>query len=152
MRCTTLTPFLFLFLAAPALGQSGEQPKTEKLSSVEAAALDVVVRGYIDGLHRNRDVAAVREAFHPRFVMHVVDDDSLIPVPLQFWLDRLDLDGTKNPSTIEYTVESVDVTGNTATVSWRSTTTGTHIYTDYFGLYRFGSSWKIVNKIFYDHD
>lgn len=118
----------------------------------EAAVRDVIVRSYIDGVHRNRDVEAVRAGFHPDFLMHVFDDGELILVPLQMWLDHLTLDGTPNESTIEYDFVNVDVAGNTATVRLEVYEDGGHIYTDFFGLYRFEEDWRIVNKIFYDRD
>jgi hypothetical protein len=45
----------------------------------------------------------------------------------------------------------VDVTGNAASAKVMVSENGEHIFTDYFGLYRFDSGWKIVNKIFQGH-
>lgn len=136
-----------LLSGAPAFAQTAEDSQTD-----EASVRDVIVRSYIDGLHRNRDAQAVRAGFHQDFLMHVYDDGELIQVTLDMWLDHLELDGDLNASTIEYEFKSIDVTGSAATVKLEVYEDGDHIYTDYFGLYKFGGAWRIVNKIFYDHD
>lgn len=112
----------------------------------------LLIDSYVDGIYVNRDEDAVRSGFHPDFVMHVVDDDQLIQAPLEMWLQRLQLDGTKSTTMYDYRFDSVDVTGNAAIVKMQIYENSQHIYTDYFGLYKFVDGWMIVNKIFYGHN
>jgi hypothetical protein len=130
----------------------GSFPLLAQDAGDEAAVRRVLVDAYVEGLHANRDLAAVKSGFHPDFIMHVYDDGTLIQAPLAMWLDRLQLDGTKNPKPIDHQLDLLDITGNSAVAKLRIFEDGKHIYTDYFGLYKFDGGWKIVNKIFYGHD
>ena len=129
----------------------GPLPLLAQDANDEAAVRQVLVDAYVEGLHLNRDLAAVQSGFHPDFVMHVYDDGHLIQAPLAMWLERLQLDGTKNPKPIDYQFDLVDVTGNSAVAKLQIFEDSKHIYTDYFGLYKFDDGWKIVNKIFFGH-
>lgn len=117
-----------------------------------AAIRDVVNRAYVDGIHRQPDRAAIEAGFHPDFVMLVSSDGELIQVSLDMWLERMTFDGKPRPEKVEAEFTSIDVTGDTATARLEVTKDGKHIYTDYFGFYRFEDGWKIVNKIFQSHD
>lgn len=130
----------------------GESAPQDSSASDEAAIRTVLVDAYVEGIHVNRDSAAVRRGFHPDFVMAVYDEGALIVVPLQMWLDHLQLDGQRTSHTIDHVFSSIDVTGSAATAKMEIYEDGTHIYTDYFGLYEFPDGWRIVNKLFYDHD
>ena len=66
------------------------------------------------------------------------------------WLERLQLDGIKSAAKFDYQFDSVDVSGYSATAKMEIYENGSHLYTDYFGLYKFADGWMIVNKIFYE--
>lgn len=117
----------------------------------EAAVREVIQRAYVEGLHVRRDETAVREGFHPDFVMTVHDGDGVIVVSLDMWLEHLELDGQRNPEPVVGRFDRIDVTGETAVVELELFEGGEHLYTDYFGLYELPSGWKIVNKIFQGH-
>jgi len=118
----------------------------------EADIRKLLLESYVDGIYVNRDEAAVRSGFHADFVLHVLADGQLIQAPLDMWLARLQLDGTKNTTPYDHSFEYVDITGNSAVVKMQIFEDSRHIYTDYFGLYKFASGWMIVNKIFYGHN
>ena len=111
----------------------------------------VLEDAYVNGIHINRDSIAVRNGFHPSFVMFVYDDGEIINATLDMWLGRLNLDGTKNPINIEHEFGFVDVNGNAATARMEIYEDSKHKYTDYFSMYKFEEGWKIVGKIFYSH-
>ena len=46
----------------------------------------------------------------------------------------------------------IDITGKAAIVKIELRIEGKHKYTDYLSLYKFNEGWKIVNKIYCDHD
>lgn len=132
----------FLFYSPAQFAQQADE---------SSAIKELLIHSYVDGIYVNRDEAAVRSGFHPGFVLHVLDDGQLIQAPLDMWLARLQLDGTKSPTPYSHNFNTIDVTGNAAVVKMEIFEDSKHIYTDYFGLYKFADGWKIVNKIFYGH-
>ena len=60
--------------------------------------------------------------------------------------------GTDKAFTIQHKFVIIDLTGNSSFVKMEIYEDSKHIYTDYFGLYKFEDGWKIVNKIFYGHE
>ena len=116
------------------------------------AIRDMLVETYVEGIYVNRDYEAVMKGFHPDFILHVYDGGNLIQASLELWLGRLQLDGTRNPESVEHKFELIDITGNTAIAKMLIYENSQLLYTDYFGLYKFEDGWKIVNKIFYGHN
>ena len=112
----------------------------------------VVQEAYIQGVFITRDEAAVRTGFHPSFVMSVHAGDELIEASLDMWLQRLQLNNERSGDTVRAVFEHIDVTVNTATIKLQLWINEVHTYTDYMGLYKFSDGWKIVNKIFAEHD
>lgn len=136
---------------APAYAQ--EVPRSGSArAEAEAAVRQVLVDAYVSGVHVDRDPEAVRRGFHPDFVMLAYDDGELVDVSLQAWLDHMGLDGVPTTDAIRHSFRSVDVTGNAAMAIMEIHENGTHIYTDFFSLYRFPDGWRIVGKTFNDHD
>lgn len=133
---------------APAEAQ--EVPQSRPAPAQAEAVRQVLVDAYVLGVHVDRDPEVVRRGFHPDFVMLVYDEGELVDVSLQAWLDHMDLDGVPTSDTIRHSFRSVDVTGNAALAIMEIHENGTHIYTDYFSLYRFPDGWRIVGKTFYD--
>lgn len=151
MRLAWLIPVLVAAAGAPAAGQEAVHPMDAPDGTAEDAVRRVLADAYVSGVHVTRDVEAVRQGFHPDFVMLVNDDGRLVTVSLQTWLDRMQLDGVPTSDTIRHTVREIDVTGDAATATLEIYENGTHIYTDYFSLYRFPEGWRIVSKIFHGH-
>ncbi len=132
----------------------GCQPPQEDeavLTKDEQAIKEVIVKAYVEGIYIKRDSLAVRKGFHEDFLMHVNADGHLIQAGLDMWLARLKLDGIENTNRIKGEFKTIDVSGNAATVRIEVFENSKHLYTDYFGLYKFADGWKIVNKIFYTH-
>ena len=149
-RACCLATLLVAVSGDVACGQQAgdaEEPPTE----AEAAVRQVLLDAYVSGLFVDRDVDAVRKGIHPEFMMMVYDDGELLQVPLQLWLDNLELDGVPTSDTISHVFRSVDVTGNTAMAILEIHENGEHVYTDYLGLYRFAEGWRIVSKLYYGH-
>lgn len=151
MRLAWLIPFLVATVWTPAVGQEAPHRTDMPDRAAEDAVRRVLVDAYVSGVHVARDVEAVREGFHPDFVMLVNDGGRLVTVSLQAWLERMQLDGVPTSDTIRHSVREIDVTGDAATATLEVYENGTHIYTDYFSLYRFPEGWRIVSKIFHGH-
>ena len=113
---------------------------------------NVIQETYVQAVFVKRSEALVRSGFHPSFVMSVHAGDEIIQASLDMWLERLQLDDTPSGDDVRALFERVDVTQNTATVKLQVWINDVHTYTDYIGLYKFDDGWKIVNKIFAEHD
>jgi len=83
--------------------------------------------------------------------MSVMHNNQIIKASLDMWLQRLELDGTKNQNKIDYELIFIDITKNSAVARMEILENSEHIYTDYFCLYKFNEGWKIVSKIFAEH-
>lgn len=121
-------------------------------SAADVSAVKGVVKtAYVDGLYVNRDEAAMRRGFHPDFVMQYKQGAEVGEVSIDAWLEEMGLDGTPNENEITHSFDTVDVTGDAAFVKVQIYENGKHLYTDYFGMYRFSEGWKIVSKIYHGH-
>lgn len=139
-----------LAVAAVAMLGSGFNSDRTKVSTDEEEIRAVITSAYLEGVHLNRDTEAIRAGFHPEFVMTILDDGGVINATLDQWVERIAASSPQEHE-IEWEFENVDVTGSAAFVKLAVFEDGTQIYTDYMGLYKFDSGWKIVNKIFYSH-
>ena len=142
---------LTLAVLASAVALHPLQAPAQDGESESRAIREVIEKAYVTGVFIARDTAAVRSGFHPDFVMSVYDEDRIIVASLDMWLERLQLDGQQSSDTVKHVFERVDVTGGTAVVKLQLWINGEHVYTDYFGLYRFTDGWKIVTKVFAAH-
>ena len=111
----------------------------------------LMVDSYVKGVYVDRDETAVLKGFHPDFVLHVKRDEQIVLESLSQWLARLDLDGTPGTQLVDHKVGFIDVAGDTATARLEIYLDGEHVFTDYFGFYRFEEGWRFINKIFYDN-
>lgn len=133
-----------------ATGAALAQPQSS--GADERAIRRVVEDAYVSGVFVTRDESAVRQGFHPDFMLSVRQGDELIVAPLPMWLERLELDGVRSADTVTHEFDRIEITGRTAFVKLRLSINDKHVYTDYMGLYRFQDGWKIVNKVFEEHE
>jgi hypothetical protein len=159
----TVSKLLFPALALAAAMAAPVAADGDAATAEGAAVVKVVSDAYVDGIHNYRDPVAIRQGFHPDFVMLVLKDGKLEGVPLETWIGRLEEGKKKDaesgkapvapggPRSTEAKFPQVSVTGDAAVCEveiWRG---GKQIFTDYLSLYRFPDGWKIVGKIFYRH-
>ncbi len=116
-----------------------------------AAIKEVLSKAYVKGIFVDRDIELVRSGFHPEFTMHVLNNGKIIKASLEMWLQRLELDGTKNKNRIDHQFKFIDIAKNAAIAKMEISENSKHLYTDYFCLYKFDDGWKIVSKIFASH-
>ena len=128
----------------------------QNFTTEQETIINVVQTAYIDGLQNEGDKDKIEAGFHPEFNLLGVDENNVMWTrSIAKWKasaikkreeGKFPLTGDKKV-TAEY--KSVDITGNAAIVKLYYLVGGKHIYTDYLSLYKFGSDWKIVNKIFH---
>ena len=131
----------------------GPMTVQDSIGTEETAAVkEVLVNAYVRGVFIERDEKLVKDGFHPKFTMQVLNDEEIIKASLDMWLDRLRLNGQKNPNKIEHEFKFIDIVDRAAVSKMEIFENSRHIYTDYFSLYKFKDGWKIVSKIFAEHD
>ena len=85
-------------------------------------------------------------------VLQKIQDDAILKVDVDEWLDRLEALKADNPelwsSETTYEFLLVDVAGYAASAKLDVFRGETHFSTDYMLLYKFTDGWKIVSKIF----
>jgi len=145
MKTISYLAGLLIIFSTVAFGQEIETTSEND----EAAIVEVIFNSYVKGIHIERDEEAVREGFHHSFIMHVYGDGQIVQASLDMWIEHLQLDGVKNANRIKSEFNLIDISGNTAVVRMEIYENSKHLYTDYFGLYKFPDGWKIINKIYY---
>ena len=117
---------------------------------------NVVQSAYIDGLQNEGDKDKIEAGFHPDFyLLGIGENNEMWKRSITKWKAsaiKKKEDGTfplKGDKKVTAEYKSIDITGNAAMVKLFYYVGGKHIYTDYLSLYKFGSDWKIVNKIFH---
>jgi len=129
---------------------------TDAAISDAAAVRDVVNSAYCNGACNALDTVAMARGFHPGFAIISPGTDQLERYTIAEWIAAIekrkaapgfDLATAKR----ECRLISVDVTGDVANVKMEVHKDGARIYTDYLFLLRFADGWKIVSKIYQDH-
>lgn len=119
------------------------------------AVTKVVEEAYIQGVHAEPSGEAMRQGFHPDFIMFVLDKGSIRKVTRDEWAARIDAAAAKSNGdtrpTIKYDFPVVEITGNAAVVKVELYRDGKHVFTDFLSLYKFDVGWKIISKIFQRH-
>ncbi len=111
---------------------------------------------YVEGLQNDGDTVKINAGFHPDFDLLIPGaDGSLKKYSLSAWKERIkaDLVSGKLPRKMEEKVSvkflEVDVTGNAAMAKFEFYVGEKLTFVDYQFLYKYGSDWKIVSKIYY---
>lgn len=131
---------------------------SQSLSTEQLKIKEIVEMAYIDGLQNEGDQAKIEAGFHPDFYLLGIDkEDNMWRYAIKDWKAKqvqkrekgeLPLNENKKVSA---KFNSIDITGNAATVKLEYHVNKEHVYTDYLSLYKFESGWKIVSKIYYKH-
>jgi hypothetical protein len=117
-----------------------------------------VLSHYVRGAFNERNLDAMRAGFDESFAIFSADGDALDRFTLETWLSKLQdsLDNGYDPNAAKnvwkHEFAHVDVTDGGAMVKLDLFNEGTHIYTDYITLLRFDSGWRIVAKIYVQHN
>ena len=128
----------------------------EKNQEVEEIK-ETILKGYVNGAFNALDAEAMGETFHEEFAIFSTDGEKLNRYPIANW--RQNVAAQKNHPNFnpadnvwEHNFVSVDVTGNSAMVKINLFHEGNHIFTDYLSLLKFNDGWKIVAKVYFEHE
>ncbi len=129
---------------------AGEKCCKANAKDVEAVK-KVIEAAYVNGIHINRDLGAIKKGFHPEFTMMIKSEKNLKKVAISDWMKKIEAWKQKEPTITTKTKHKftmVNVAGNAAVARIEIMKDGKHVYTDFMSLYKFDDGWKIVNKIF----
>ena len=119
------------------------------------AVMNVVEAAYVKGVHAEPSGEAMRQGFHPDFIMFVQDGEKITKVTRDEWITRVEAGIAKSSGgpkpAVKHEFPVVEVTGNAAIVRVELHRDGKHVFTDYISLYKFADGWKIIGKTFYRH-
>lgn len=123
--------------------------------SNEEAIRRAIEEGYIEGIHEEQDAEKVSRHFHPEFRMLVRRDGAVGKVGpeafLQMMIERRRSDPGFFEGELAFETPLLDVEGGAAVVRVEISRGGTHLFTDFILLYRFGDDWRLVSKVFQSH-
>ncbi len=147
MRKTNIMIILFIIVAIPMISASNEDVEAEK-----AAIRDVVIEGYVEPIFVSGDIEAIKRGFHPEFNMLILKDNNLVKYPLEEWIKSIEKREYPSKDVVVYDMLNIDITGNAAVVKIKIDISNQKKYSDYLSLYKFKDGWKIVNKIYFQHN
>ena len=117
-----------------------------KLTEYENIILPIeqYARGAIEGKS-----SVMKQGFHISAQIHGYLDSNLLSDPIQVLYDYVD----RHPPAhnLKYAISSINWEGNAALARVEIENWHDHIYTDFFSLLKIDGRWKIVNKIFMQH-
>ena len=154
MNRTWLT-ILMIFTCMGLMATTDSSTDGEKIE--QALIKKVVSRAYVDGLLNGQDLEETRKGFHPDFKLPILNQNrkGLNWLPISNWIQYTEKQKSEKPDSFRkrYIGEfkSIDVSGSAAMVKLALYRAGKLIYTDFLSLYRFKGGWKIVGKIFFQH-
>lgn len=141
--------FLIILFIIPAISLASAA--IQDVEAEKAAIQEVVIEGYIKPAFVNGDIEAMTKAFHPQFNMLILRENILIQYPLKEWLKNIEKRGYPSKDVVTYNILNIDITGNAAVVKVEIVVPDKK-YTDYLSLYKFKDGWKIVSKIYFQHN
>ena len=149
---TVYFSLLLAFFVLPLLAQEQTDPAIEK-----QAIEQVVIYAYQEGISNKGDVPAIEKGFHPCFnIIGLGQNNGVWHYPIYSWIESVEQKQKegKYPAEEKVTFKFplVDVTGNAAIAKVYYFKGEKHIYTDYLSLYKFAEGWRIVNKIYFQHE
>ena len=128
-----------MFLAGISIGEHAP-------GAIEETAVRATVDTYLHGL-KFSDVDSFKQAFYPEAKLFFVRrNGELGELTQENWYKGFAASAGKEEKG-ELRIESVDITGNTASVKVVEVCPDS-TYTDYVSLLKLPQGWKIVNKIF----
>lgn len=112
---------------------------------------------FANGALNKLNVDEMERGFHPDFAILIAKENNLYRLPLNDWMKIVEeyinspekvKSGIRN---LEYSIEVMDITGNTAVVKTRFFRDKKLIITDYLSFIKYPDGWKAVAKVSNEH-
>ena len=122
-----------------------------------AEITDVIQKSYFNGPFNRMDTKSMKEGFHPDFVMLSPNGNKLKKRPIADWIASTERwkaspEFDKEKVKADCKIVSLDVTGVCACAKIETRENGKLLWTDYLSLYKFENGWKIVVKVYHEHE
>ncbi len=147
MRKIKIMSILFIIVAFSLSSASIEDIDEEK-----DAIQEVVIEGYIGPIFKSGDIEAIKKGFHPKFNMLILRENNLVKYPLEEWIKSIKKREYPTKDVVVWDIIIIDITGNAAVVKVKINISNQRKYSDYLSLYKFKDGWKIVIKIYFQHN
>ncbi|CAM2994141.1 nuclear transport factor 2 family protein [Chryseobacterium flavum] len=129
----------------------------ENLSTEKQELRKLVEETFINGALNKLEVEEMLRGFHPDFAILIAKEHELFRLQLHDWMKVVE--NYKNSSekvksgirNLDYTIDVMDVTGNTAIVKAQLFRDHKIIITDYLSYIKYPDGWKAVAKISNEH-
>ena len=143
---------LFLVLSLSVWAAAVAKDKIDPADEVRA----VVEASYINGAFNALDPDAMKSGFHPDFAIFSADGEKIKKYPIGEWVagvaqNKASPDFNPADNVWEHKLPIIEVTGGAASVKVELYRNGTLIFTDYLSLLKFDSGWRIVAKVYHEH-
>ena len=127
------------------------------LADSKADIRDVIERSYFNGAFNEQDTKSMKEGFHPDFAIFSPKGTELKKYPIAEWIANTEKwkaspEYDKAKAKADCKIISLDVTGICASAKIEVRENGKLIYTDYLSLLKFENGWKIVAKVYHEHE
>jgi hypothetical protein len=116
----------------------------------EYDAITKVVQHYIDGARSGR-TEDMKPAFHKDATIFGLDGPGLFAGPITKLFDYLDDENSPAPE-LKAQITSIDLVETIATVRLELDNWTGIRFSDMFTLLKFDGEWKIINKVFHQHN
>lgn len=119
---------------------------------------EAIISHYIHGAFNETDIDAFRKIFPAEFsIISMQEDGKLFFFTRDMWenvLQKRKADKDFDYAGVAYTAafRTIDIEGNKAAVTLDLSLEGNRIYTDFLLLIQAGGEWKIVSKIYHQHN
>lgn len=129
-----------------------------KIDKEVEAVKEIIETGYVHGAFNELNPEAMARTFHKDFAIFSPGNNGEIRrYPISNWIANTKSTKESEEFNAEenvwnHTFSSVDISGNSAAVKLELYHEGNHVYTDYLSLLKFEEGWKIVAKVYHEHD
>jgi|GEM_PF-432589 len=127
------------------------------VQSEEEILKNMVEETFANGALNELNTEAMRQGFHPDFAILIAKENNLFRLPLHDWMKVVEeyrnspgkvKSGIRN---LDYTIEVLEITGNTAVVKTQFFRDKKLIITDYLSYIKYPDGWKAVAKVSNEH-
>lgn len=145
-----LLSFLSLFLSINSFAQ-----KKSRAYDNAAAIEEVIREAYINGVYNTGYMLSVTQGFSPDFTAIVFEDkDQSRLKTIEDWVKKTEQNKAsgnlplKGDQEVSFSIVKLEISNNIANARVQFMVGGKVQHTDFIGLYKFSTGWKLVNMMY----
>lgn len=144
-----LSTLIFLF------SQSAFAQKKSRAYDNAAAIEEVIREAYINGVYNTGYILSVTQGFSPDFTAIVFEDkDQSRLETIEDWVKKTEQNKAsgnlplKGDQEVSFSIVKLEISNNIANARVQFMVGGKVQHTDFIGLYKFSTGWKLVNMMY----